>query len=197
MSSTTTSSVAGIQGEADARVIPMTRRPDGTYRKERKVRPGYIPPEDVVRYSNRVLDSVRPSPSQAPTTTNTTTNNNAAPKSKSQKKNDKRKAKRKEDSTVEPGEAGGDAENAKDDKANPVNSITPDQTPVTVPVAAAAMEETSDPEKKLRALSKKLRQIEQLKERQDNGEELLPEQTEKISKMHELLAQIEALSLNK
>ncbi|CAH1761509.1 3618_t:CDS:2 [Entrophospora sp. SA101] len=28
------------------RVIPASKRPDGTIRAERKVRPGYIPPED-------------------------------------------------------------------------------------------------------------------------------------------------------
>lgn len=176
-----TPSIAGISGDADARVIPQTRRPDGTFRKERKVRPGYTPPEDVVRYSNRVLDAVRPvaSPSQ-PTTTSTT------PKSKTQKKNDKRKSKRKED-----GDTTQDTEPS--DQAQ-----TPTPTPSTleqVPEPEASKAE--DPEKKLRALNKKLRQIEQLKERQDRGEPLLPEQTDKISKMDELVAQIQELSVSK
>ncbi|PKC12920.1 hypothetical protein RhiirA5_352377 [Rhizophagus irregularis] len=34
------------------RVIPATRRADGTVRKERRVRPGFVPQEDVARYKN-------------------------------------------------------------------------------------------------------------------------------------------------
>ncbi|KAG0336865.1 hypothetical protein BG000_006059 [Podila horticola] len=172
-------SVAGISGDADARVIPMTRRPDGTFRKERKVRPGYTPPEDVVRYSNRVLDSARPAAVAQPTQP-------ATPKSKSQKKNDKRKAKRQEDGD-------NDAQDTTTtDQAQPTPSA-----PAAKPEPETKAEEPADPEKKLRALNKKLRQIEQLKERQDRGETMLPEQTDKISKMDELVAQIQELSLNK
>ncbi|KAI0346757.1 hypothetical protein BDW22DRAFT_1366747, partial [Trametopsis cervina] len=32
------------------RVIPESRRPDGTVRKEIKIRPGYTPQEDVSRF---------------------------------------------------------------------------------------------------------------------------------------------------
>lgn len=178
-----TPSIAGISGDADARVIPQTRRPDGTFRKERKVRPGYTPPEDVVRYSNRVLDAVRPAAvSSQPTTTSTT------PKSKTQKKNDKRKAKRKED-----GDTTQDTEPSSDQAQTP--APTPSSLEQAVPEPEASKAE--DSEKKLRALNKKLRQIEQLKERQDRGEPLLPEQTDKISKMDELVAQIQELSVSK
>ncbi|KAF6766991.1 Exon junction complex, Pym [Kalmanozyma brasiliensis GHG001] len=45
-------SAAGIVQRADTqqRVIPESRRADGSIRKERKVRPGFTPVEDVVRY---------------------------------------------------------------------------------------------------------------------------------------------------
>ncbi|KAG0037130.1 hypothetical protein BGZ82_003087 [Podila clonocystis] len=177
----TESSIAGISGDADARVIPMTRRPDGTFRKERKVRPGYTPPEDVVRYSNRVLDSARPAVVVAQPT------QPATPKSKTQKKNDKRKAKRKED---------GDSD-TQDTQTTDHAQTTP--TPSSAPGESKpeTKEEPVDTEKKLRALNKKLRQIEQLKERQDRGETMLPEQTDKISKMDDLIAQIQELSLSK
>ncbi|KAJ1981585.1 hypothetical protein H4R34_002009 [Dimargaris verticillata] len=43
--------VALSDRQGDTRqVIPASRRPDGTMRKERAVRPGYTPPEDLQRY---------------------------------------------------------------------------------------------------------------------------------------------------
>ncbi|KAG0377381.1 hypothetical protein BGX24_006240 [Mortierella sp. AD032] len=167
MASLPPKTISGIQEREDERVIPMTRRPDGTFRKERKIRPGYTPPEDV-----------------------------ANPKSKSQLKNDKRKAKRKEDAVV------------AELTGYPTVSPTPKTTPIAPATATtvdsnAATELTDnstttglvDPEKKLRALNKKLRQVEQLKERQAKGEAMLPEQIEKIDKMDDLLAQIAELSI--
>ncbi|SOV05432.1 uncharacterized protein UDID_07669 [Ustilago sp. UG-2017a] len=46
------STASGIVERADTqqRVIPESRRADGSIRKERKVRPGFIPTEDVARY---------------------------------------------------------------------------------------------------------------------------------------------------
>ncbi|KAG2235403.1 hypothetical protein BDF21DRAFT_406072 [Thamnidium elegans] len=48
---------AGIITIGEERWIPGSLRADGTYRKERKVRPGFVPQEDVKRYSNARLES--------------------------------------------------------------------------------------------------------------------------------------------
>lgn len=48
---------AGIITVGEERWIPGSQRADGTYRKERKVRPGFVPQEDVKRYSNARLES--------------------------------------------------------------------------------------------------------------------------------------------
>lgn len=53
---------AGIIEVGEERWIPGSRRADGTYRKERKVRPGFVPLEDVKRYSNSVLESTKQAP---------------------------------------------------------------------------------------------------------------------------------------
>ena len=39
--------------------IPASRRADGSTRKEIRVRPGYIPPEDVATYKNRTAEGFR------------------------------------------------------------------------------------------------------------------------------------------
>ncbi|KAF9356737.1 hypothetical protein BGX26_004851 [Mortierella sp. AD094] len=189
--STPAESISGIQDKGDVRVIPMTRRADGTFRKERKVRPGYTPPEDVAKYTNRVLDAIRPASSVSSLATPPTNNSNSSgtPKTKSQIKNEKRKAKRKEDLPSETDQNKLETEDA----ARPSTDAT--STTTTANTTAAAESAPVDPEKKLRALNKKLRQAEQLKERQEKGEELLPEQLEKISKMDELQALIAELAL--
>ncbi|KAG0202205.1 hypothetical protein BGX28_005197 [Mortierella sp. GBA30] len=188
-------SIAGIQEKEDVRVIPMTRRPDGTYRKERKVRPGYTPPEDVAKYTNQVLDSIRPTTPNPSSLANTSSN---TPKTKTQLKNDKRKAKRKEEAAATE-TAGGMASGSTtvaDQKESKVKDTDASSTPAAAEPPSTTVTTTAvDPEKKLRALNKKLRQVEQLKERQEKGETMLPEQIEKISKMDELLAQIAELTV--
>lgn len=52
----TDSSNAGIIEVGEERWIPGSQRADGTYRKERKVRPGFVPLEDVKRYSNARIE---------------------------------------------------------------------------------------------------------------------------------------------
>ncbi|KAG0306495.1 hypothetical protein BGZ98_002271 [Dissophora globulifera] len=195
----TSKSIAGIQEVDDARVIPVTRRPDGTYRKERKVRPGYTPPEDVAKYSNRVLDSARPAPTPAIVAATSST-----PKTKAQIKNDKRKAKRKEETGVafegsqsielnNTAEAADTARACSTDNAD--KSSTESKIANATTTTADADTAPVDPEKRLRALNKKVKQAEQLKERQQKGEAMLPEQLEKISRLQELLVQIAELSL--
>ena len=41
------------QLSAETKVIPASRRPDGTLRKEIRVRAGYVPPDEVARYEAR------------------------------------------------------------------------------------------------------------------------------------------------
>ncbi|KZT12998.1 uncharacterized protein LAESUDRAFT_606383, partial [Laetiporus sulphureus 93-53] len=46
----TTASGIAVDPRTLERVIPESRRPDGSIRKEKKVRPGYTPQEDVRRF---------------------------------------------------------------------------------------------------------------------------------------------------
>jgi partner of Y14 and mago protein len=51
-------------------------------------------------------------------------------------------------------------------------------------------------EKKARNLRKKLRQARELREKKDKGEDLLPEQFEKVIKIQELIRQLDALGFD-
>jgi len=105
------------------RVIPESRRADGTLRKERKIRPGFTPQEDVGRFRSvrqqaqdaRVLPKGHvpgwaPPGAPAPAT-------KKEPQSKSAKKNEKRKEKRK-DKRQEPVQENWDSE-ADEDVTSP------------------------------------------------------------------------------
>ncbi|CAD0041057.1 unnamed protein product [Aureobasidium pullulans] len=51
---------AGITTSASGeRHIPSSVRPDGSVRKEIRVRPGYRPPEDVELYKNRTAEAYK------------------------------------------------------------------------------------------------------------------------------------------
>ncbi|KAI9480960.1 MAG: hypothetical protein EXX96DRAFT_198833 [Benjaminiella poitrasii] len=52
---------AGIIQVGEERWIPGSVRSDGSYRKERKVRPGFVPLEDVQRYSNARIEASKAS----------------------------------------------------------------------------------------------------------------------------------------
>jgi partner of Y14 and mago protein len=59
---------AGIVQIGEERWIPGSQRADGSYRKERKIRPGFVPLEDVQRYTNATLSSNKTMPGGKPGT---------------------------------------------------------------------------------------------------------------------------------
>ncbi|KAI8905691.1 hypothetical protein PhCBS80983_g02590 [Powellomyces hirtus] len=170
--------LSGIrESKTGERVIPATRRPDGTVRKERKVRPGFVPQEDVTRYSNARVEATKVPEGYVPglPTQNTTPNSASVDvsASKSAKKNAKRKVKKA-------------AEADPEDLS--LSTVTPSTKPATASLPATniatppASSSAAEPEKRLKALRKKLRQIEDLETKQASATiPLIPEQLEKIS----------------
>ncbi|KAJ3150114.1 hypothetical protein HDU86_006738 [Geranomyces michiganensis] len=187
-----TPGVSGIvEYKPGDRVIPASRRPDGTVRKERKVRPGFVPQEDAARYSNAKIEATKVPAGYVPGLQQSTSiagggsggaiHQSAVDPavSKAAKKNAKRKAKK-----VEEGLGIGARVTATDSSTSKPAASIPAAAPSTsIPSAAA------DAEKKLKALRKKLRQITDI----ETKESLNDDQRQKIASKPQLEAEVAEL----
>lgn len=170
-------SKAGITtSETGQRHIPASVRPDGTLRKEIRVRPGYRPPEDVEVYKNRTAEAWKnrgkgPVPGSEALSKDETA-------SAAANKNAKRREARK--------------------KAAASSTAVPDNAKSAA--QGTTKEEALDPEaekaKEARKLAKKLRQARELKDKKEQGDSLLPEQFEKVIKINELIRQLDKLGFD-
>ena len=165
-----TRSVAGVgmTGE-DAAELPQSRRPDGSLRPAVRVRKGYVPPEEQQTY-DRFKDTT-----PAGTVFGAETVDPGAAKGKSRSRGKKKKP--------EGGDANAEA-GAKEDEVAPV-------VVEAAPVSEAAAQGASDVEKKIKALRKRLRGIEELEARaKEEGVELNADQLSKIAAKPEVEAEI-------
>ena len=167
------------------RHIPSSVRPDGSVRKEIRVRPGYRPPEDVELYKNRAAEAYK-NRGKAGVPGADTTSATPEPPSAAANKNAKRREARKKAAASAP--ANGDA---------PAVISNPKKSPASV---EPAKEETVDPEvektKEAKKLAKKLRQARDLQDKKEKGDSLLPEQFQKVIKINELVRQLETLGFD-
>ncbi|KAK5119431.1 hypothetical protein LTR85_007531 [Meristemomyces frigidus] len=191
--STTRSGIRNLSnGEA---IIPASTRPDGSMRKEIRVKPGYKPPEDVEVYKNRTAEGWKNRgkggvPGAAPTEEKLPPHKAAAAANKNAKRREARKK------AAAAGTDGGD---------EAVGEATADgevrQGKEQVDGAADVKpEEPVDPEaeavKEARKLAKKLRQARELKDKKEKGDSLLPEQFAKVIKITELIRQLDSLGFD-
>lgn len=186
------------------RHIPSSVRADGSVRKEIKIRPGYKPPEDVEVYKNRTAEAWKTRGSGGVPGA-TSVDQDAGTKS-SNNKNAKRREARKRAKA---------AEGAQDDTAQvtdqangnskPEGTTKVDISPASDQNARSKDKQEADPpehdpeverEKQVRNLKKKLRQARDLREKKDKGENLLPEQFEKVIKINELIRQLDGLGFD-
>lgn len=177
MPSVPTPTKAGIVETNGERHIPSSTRPDGSTRKEIKIRPGYKPPEDVEVYKNRTAEGWKNrGTGEIPGAEGLKADESV---SSASNKNAKRREARKKakESGEEASEEAKPAEVKKQDKA-------------------AEVDPDVGREKKARNLKKKLKQAKDLKEKKEEGAALLPEQFAKVTKINELIRELDALGFD-
>jgi partner of Y14 and mago protein len=181
MPSVPTPSKAGIiESTSGERHIPSSVRPDGSKRREIKIKPGYKPPEDVEVYQNRTAAAfknrgVGPIPG-AEGLKDDKEEGSAA----SNKNAKRREARKKAKAAEESGEGKIDANGTGKEPAKAEEVIDPEV----------------EKEKKARNLKKKLKQAKDLKEKKEGGAALLPEQFAKVIKINELIRELDALGFD-
>ena len=187
------------------RHIPASVRADGSTRKEIKIRPGYKPPEDVEVYKNRTAEAwktrgaggVPGAESPEPESESKISNSKNA-----KRREARRKAKAAEEGaqidaitgtgTVINGQRSDAASSAKQG----ADGRDQEQKVVEAAEEPLPLDSEAEKEKKVRNLRKKLRQARDLSAKKDKGENLLPEQFEKVIKMNELIRQLGALGFD-
>ncbi|KAK9864101.1 hypothetical protein WJX84_000928 [Apatococcus fuscideae] len=204
------STSSSSQNDRGERVIQGSRRPDGTYRKEVRVKAGYVPPDEQAAFTSRG-SQFRNGPGRVPGLV--LDDQPAQPavraKGKSAKRNEAKRKKKEEEVQQMDGklafqtadlrlEDGGDTSSPPQTGAAPRNlsnsntggsqqpqaagpfAALPTDAATSRAATGAAAGDQANLEKRLRALRKKLRQVEGLIEKQANESTLTQEERSKV-----------------
>lgn len=196
-------------------IIPSSLRPDGSTRKEIKVRPGYRPPEDQEKYRNRNVEA-RSSIGKGGipgAELSSLPVKGAEEKNKNAKRREAARKKAAANATADEDQApeagmenitnGLEKTHLAPTGVSDTDKLTqawrdPNQlaTNHTTAIVVNGVDEVSaaaEKEKKARNLKKKLRQARELKEKKEGGSDLLPEQLAKVTKIQELIRDLDKM----
>lgn len=190
-------SKAGIvTSESGERHIPSSERADGSKRREIKIRPGYRPPEDVETYKNRTAEAFRSRGSGGvPGAAGVDEGKAGEVEGKASNKNAKRREARKKAKAAAADSLEGveGIDEAVQEDESQGKNVTQPPTESSPKLDGAEEVET---EKQARKLHKKLRQAKDLRDKQESGSSLQPEQVEKVNTIENLVRQLDDLGFD-
>ncbi|KAL8907044.1 MAG: hypothetical protein Q9207_001656 [Kuettlingeria erythrocarpa] len=193
---------SGIITSTDGeRYIPASVRPDGSTRREIRIRPGYKPPEDVEVYKNRTAASWKSRGAGVPGAAAVDQDEKRLSSNKNAKR---REARKRAKAAEEDPQEGADEDEPTQRDVKTVNDFHGTENLAEAgdgwrkqeKVVEEVLDPEAEKEKQARNLKKKLRQARELREKKEKGENLLPEQFAKVIKISELIRQLDSLGFD-